>query len=209
MKSRTSCSTSAVVRARAPVSASSQGAMRGSPVSSGSARRPECCNCRQDTPPPASMPAASRVRPGRCASDHTPSCPGKPWPPRCTCAAQVMVSAKPPCARIVSQRYSSSPSVPSAWLCQLVSGASAMRWAQAGPRASCRGSDSLADVLMVSIRMLWSMPGAPRPAGATAPPAGRWRPTVRRLRRSGRRSGPATRSGRAASRAPAGGAGAR
>ena len=48
---------------------------------------------------------------------------------------------KPPRARIVSQRYSSSPSVPSAWLCQLVSGASVMRLAQVGPRLKVNGSD--------------------------------------------------------------------
>jgi hypothetical protein len=81
----------------------------------------------------ARMPSASRVSPGRCASDHTPSWPGKPWPQACTCAAQLITMPKPPRARIVSQRYSSSPSVPSAWLCQFVSGASSMRLAQAGP----------------------------------------------------------------------------
>ena len=51
-----------------------------------------------------------------------------------------MVSAKPPWARMVSHLYSTSSSVPSAWLCQLVSGASMKRLAMAGPRVKRRES---------------------------------------------------------------------
>src|SRR5579871_1718151 len=74
------------------------------------------------------------------SSDQTPSWPGKPWPARCTCAAQVMTRPKPPSARIVSQWNSSSDSLPSGWLWQLVSGASMKRFFQAGPRVNDIGS---------------------------------------------------------------------
>ena len=51
MKSSISCSTSAVVSARAPVSASSQGQTGCSPVSVRSDRRPECWICSDEPPP--------------------------------------------------------------------------------------------------------------------------------------------------------------
>jgi hypothetical protein len=54
-----------------------------------------------------------------------------------------MTRPNPPCARIVSQRNSSSDSVPSAWLCVLVSGASMKRFFMAGPRVNERGSNSV------------------------------------------------------------------
>ena len=62
--------------------------------------------------PAALIAAASRVRPGRWSSEKTPSWPGKPWPMRCTCAAQVITRPKPPSARKVSQWNSSSDSAP-------------------------------------------------------------------------------------------------
>ena len=59
--------------------------------------------------------------------------------PRTLRGKQVMVRPKPPSARIVSHRNSSSLSVPSAWLCKFVSGASMKRFFMAGPWASGRG----------------------------------------------------------------------
>src|ERR1700731_1655880 len=53
-----------------------------------------------------------------------------------------MVRPKPPFARNVSQWNSSSESVPSAWLCRFVSGASMKRFFIAGPRANAIGSKS-------------------------------------------------------------------
>jgi hypothetical protein len=53
-----------------------------------------------------------------------------------------MVRPKPPAARRVSQWNSSSDKVPSAWLWQLVSGASMKRFCMAGPRAKLSGSNS-------------------------------------------------------------------
>src|SRR6185312_12474395 len=92
----------------------------------------------------ALMVEARRVRPSMCSSPKMPSWPGKPCPRACTCEAQVMVSAKPPSARMVSQRNSSSERQPSGWLWQLVSGASMKRFFIAGPRVSVSGSNSLA-----------------------------------------------------------------
>ena len=44
-----------------------------------------------------------------------------------------MVSAKPPSARMVSQRNSSSLSTPSGWLCRLVSGERTKRFLSVAP----------------------------------------------------------------------------
>ena len=81
---------------------------------------------------------------------------------------------KPPRPRIVSQRYSSSPSVPSAWLCQLVSGASWMRLAQAGPRVSVKGSrrEVIIDGVVVAVSScIVASAAAGRAAPALYPPA--------------------------------------
>ncbi len=60
-----------------------------------------------------------------------------------------MVAPKPPCARSVSQLYSSSESVPSTWLCRLVSGASMKRFFRPGPRVNEIGSNR--DVMVAGV----------------------------------------------------------
>src|SRR5579864_8234346 len=143
MKSSVSCSTSAVDSARVPVSASSDGPTGASPVSATGERRPAWCSCAEATAPKLLMRAASRVSPARCSSPKMPSCPGKPWPMRCTCAAQVMTRPNPPLARYVSQLCSSSEMRPSVWLCKFVNGANMKRFLQTGPRRSGNGSNNV------------------------------------------------------------------
>ncbi len=113
------------------------------PLTDGSARRPPWKICTIATAPRWRTAPASVVRPGSSASSKMPSSPGQPWPSFATCAAQVMTRPKPPSAREESQRSSSSPSEPSAWLCLLVIGASTTRLRAASPVRKVRGSKRL------------------------------------------------------------------
>jgi hypothetical protein len=88
---------------------------------------------------PLRIAAANRESPVRWSSEKQPNCPGKPLPTACTCEAQVMVRPNPPCARMVSQRNSSSESRPSSKLCRLVIGASMKRFFITAPCLNVNG----------------------------------------------------------------------
>src|SRR3954468_8595608 len=69
-------------------------------------------------------------------------------PSFCTVAAHVIVSPKPPSARLTSQRYSSSPRLPSSWLWPLVIGARTNRFVSVPPRV--RESESVSCVMGIN-----------------------------------------------------------